>query len=118
AYVQTGVLDKEFLSRLGKAMNVDYLIQPGLVRFSQEKQNRITVFGVRLVQTMESTVRVFIEIWDVRTGALVWNGWAVVTFAGEDIRARPVLFETVTERAYGNLLERLVNSQDGASPSP
>ncbi len=107
SYERTGVLKKETISRIGKAMGVDYVVQPSLVKFSQHRNVRVTFFGVRLVETVESSVRVSMELWDCESGKDFWNGWAVVTVAGEDVRAKYVPFEEVAEIAYGRLLSVL-----------
>lgn len=110
SYEKTGVLKKETISKIGRAIGVDYVVQPSLVKFSQIRRTRITLFGVRLVETVESSVRVSMELWHCESGRALWNGWAVTTVAGEDIRARYVRFEEVAEIAYSRLLKVLLEN--------
>jgi len=106
-YETSGILRKESLQRIGKSLGVRYLIQLSLLQYSQDTSTRFSVFGIRFLGTRASTLRVFAQIWDASSGAIVWEGSSEVTLAGEDLREKPISFEEVATRAWQALLKQL-----------
>lgn len=106
-YQTSGILRKGILNQVGRALGVRYLILPNLLEYRRDTSTRISVLGVRFVQTRSSTLRVFAQIWDGETGDIVWEGSAEVTLAGEDIREKPIPFEEVALLAWKELIKKL-----------
>ena len=103
----SGILRKGILKRVSRALGVRYLILPNLLEYRRDTSTRISVLGVRFVQTRSSTLRVLAQIWDSEMGSIVWEGTAEVTLAGEDIREKPIPFEEVALRAWKELIKKL-----------
>jgi hypothetical protein len=106
-YETSGILRKESLKRIGESLGVRYLIQLSLLQYSQENSTRFSVLGIRFLETRSSTLRVFAQIWDTSSGAIVWEGSSEVTLAGEDVREKPIAFEEVATRAWAELIKQL-----------
>ena len=106
-YASTGILDGAALKKLGDAMKVDYIIQPRLVNFQQKHSNRFIALGLTLFKTHESEIKIYIEMWDVKTGRLVWIGLSEANLASEKFRARPISFESVAKVAVYNLIKKI-----------
>jgi len=106
-YETSGILRKGILKRVSQALGVRYLILPNLLEYRRDTSTRISVLGVRFVQTRSSTLRVLAQIWDAETGGIVWEGSAEVTLAGEDIREKPIPFEEVALLAWKELIKKL-----------
>lgn len=106
-YETSGILRKESLQRIGKSLDVRYLIQLSLLQYTQDTSTRFSILGIRFLETRASTLRVFGQIWDTSSGAIVWEGSSEVTLAGEDIREKPISFEEVATRAWQELIKRL-----------
>lgn len=106
-YASTGILDGVALRKLGEAMKVDYVIQPRLVNFQQKQSNRFSALGLTIFKTHESEIKIYIEMWDVKTGRLVWIGLSEANLASEKFRARPIPFEAVARVAVQNLIKKI-----------
>jgi hypothetical protein len=106
-YEISGILRKTSQKKIGQALDVRYLIQVSLLQYSQDTATRFAFLGIRFLQTRSSTLRVFAQIWDVTSGAIVWEGSSSATVAGEDVREKPIPFEEVATRAWQELLKQL-----------
>jgi hypothetical protein len=106
-YLETGILDGAVLNRIGLAGGVRYLVQLNLAAFDQQTRSRFSLFGLRLVETKQANMRVFVQIWDSHTGAVAWEGGGELNYAYETTRERPVTFQTVAESAAQTLFRTL-----------
>lgn len=106
-YASTGILNSAALKKLGGALKVDYVIQPRLVNFQQKQSNRFSALGLTIFKTHESEIKIYIEMWDVKTGRLVWIGLSEANLASEKFRARPIPFEAVARVAVQNLIKKI-----------
>jgi hypothetical protein len=91
-YLETGILEGSILQRLGEVGEVRYLAQLGLANFLQQSRGRFSLLGLRLVDTKQASMRMFIQIWDSETGGVAWEGSAEVNYAYESTRENPVPF--------------------------
>lgn len=106
-YGDTGIFRQDILEKVGKATGVRYLAQLQLSDFSQESRGRFSAFGVRLLQTKEANIRVFLQIWDSVDGSIAWEGTEEVTYAWESGSAEPVTFRVIVEETAQNLISLL-----------
>ena len=106
-YRESGILNREILEKLGKAINATYVIQPSMAAFSQFTSGRLSVLGLRLFHTRISTLRLSAQIWDTRTGELVWEASGEGTIATEDVREFRIPFEAIGQRLWGRILQSL-----------
>lgn len=109
-YVRNGILKRAVLERIGRALEVGYVFQPSMAAFSQSTSGRLSVLGLRLFQTRISTCRLSIQIWDTRSGEIVWESYAEGTLAHEDVREFRIPFEEIAGRLWQRMLQDLVNS--------
>jgi hypothetical protein len=106
-YKVSGILQKEMLNRIHQVVNARYLILPTLLEYRRDTSTRISILGIRFVETRSSTLRVFAQIWNAETGDIVWEGSSQATVAGEDIREKPIPFEEVALLAWSELFKKL-----------
>lgn len=106
-YGDTGIFRKDILEKVGKATGVRYLAQLQLSDFVQQSKGRFSAFGLRLLQTKEANIRVFLQIWDSVDGSIAWEGTEEVTYAWESGSAEPVTFRVVVEETAQNLISLL-----------
>ncbi len=107
-YESSGILSKAGLGRLGHALKVRYIIMPTLVEFTQQRLNRVSFFGVRLVDTQESSLRQSVQVWDAQTGEILWEGTAVALIAGEKVSERSIGFEEIAARLADKVTRQLL----------
>src|SRR5581483_5093623 len=87
-------------------------------RFTQTMSSRLSVFGLRLFQMRVSTLRLSVQIWDVRTGTIVWEAGGEATLAGEDMREFRIPFEEIARHLWRRILDQLPAATDrGAEPA-
>ena len=106
-YQKTGVLRKDILSRIGKAVNARYVILPRLLRFQSEAFDRATVIGISFLRTRQSNVDIQAQIWDTLTGAVVWDGASEGSLASEVVRGQPASFMAVAKVACRSLVSKM-----------
>jgi hypothetical protein len=103
-YGDTGIFRQDMLKKVGEATGVRYLAQLQLSDFIQQSRGRFSAFGVRLLQTKEANIRVFLQIWDSVDGSIAWEGTEEVTYAWESGTAEPVTFRVIVEETAQNLI--------------
>lgn len=106
-YKNSGVLSRDFLKKAGETLHVGYVFQPSMAAFSQFTSGRFSFFGLRLFQTRISVLRLSAQLWDTRTGELVWESSGEGTLATEDVREFRIPFESIAERLWRNILADL-----------
>jgi len=105
-YDITGILEQDLLKKIGNAIGARLVAQPKLLSFSERTSTRLSAFGLALVSTRETTVKLSLQLWDVSSGKIVWEGTGQATVAVEALRARPVTFEEVAETASRSVVSQ------------
>ena len=107
AYVRTGILDRVGLEKIGRALHVTYVFQPILASFSQSMSGRLSILGLRILQTRVTALRLTLQLWDTRTGEIVWESSGEATLAGEDVRESRIPFDEIARRLWSHMLDDL-----------
>ena len=107
AYAQTGILDRVGLEKIGRALHVAYVFQPILASFSQSMSGRLLILGLRILQTRVTALRLTLQLWDTRTGEIVWESSSEATLAGEDVRESRIPFGEIARRLWSHMLDDL-----------
>jgi len=106
-YTSTGILDKKVLNRLADALGATYFAQPRILDFSQKQTIRFNPMGLTLFQTYETQIKIYLEIWNARTGEIAWIGVAEANLASDQFMARPVPFEEAAEVTIAELMNKM-----------
>lgn len=106
-YRETGIFPREILTKVGRAIGTRYLIQLKLAAFSQDMRERISIFGVRLFQTLHANIRLYVQIWDAEAGTIAWEGSEELSYAYDSSAEMPVTFRRVVEEAAQQLIQNL-----------
>ncbi len=106
-YVETAVLNGEVLKKIGVASGVRYFAKLSLASFRQETRGRFSLLGLRLFDTKQANLRVFMEIWDSHTGSVAWEGGQELNYAYDSSREKPVTFHDMTKIAAKHLYSHL-----------
>lgn len=107
-YVRTGILNRAGLENIGRALHVAYVFQPSLASFSQSVSGRFSFLGLRLLQTRITTIRLTLQLWDTRTGEIVWESSGEATLAAEDVREFRIPFDEIARRLWSHMLNDLL----------
>ena len=106
-YSRTGVLHRPVLEKIGRTLDAHYVFQPTLATFSQSTSGRLSILGLRLVQTRISILRLTVQLWDTRTGKILWESSGEATLADEDVREFRIPFEEIAQHLWKRMLNDL-----------
>jgi hypothetical protein len=106
-YRDTGLFQAEALRRVAEATGVRYLAQLKLQGFEQGSRDRFGILGIRIVETKYAHIRLFLQIWDSRSGGIAWEGVQELRHSRDTMSEQPVMQRTVLERTARDLVARL-----------
>ena len=106
-YVRTGILNRAGLQKIGQAIHTNYVFQPSLASFNQSMSGRFSFFGLRVLQTRVTMLRMSLQLWDTRTSEIVWESSGEATLAGEDVREFRIPFDEIARRLWTHMLDDL-----------
>lgn len=106
-YRDTGLFSGKVLSKVAGASGTRYLAQLKLQGFEQGSRDRFGILGIRIVETKYAHIRLFLQIWDSREGAIAWEGMQEMRQAADTMTEEPVMLRTVLERTARDLVARL-----------
>ena len=106
-YQYTGIFNREFINSVGKVTGVRYLAQLKLSNFEQNSKGRFSALGLRMFQTNQANIRLFLQIWDSHKGTIAWEGTDEVNYSWETSTEKPVTFRIIVEETAGNLVAKL-----------
>lgn len=118
--LQSGMLSRDPLRKIGTAIGARYAFQPRLTAFTQLMTDRWKVpgFELRVVQTRSSILRVALQLWDTQTGELLWVSTAEGTLQSEAFAQDPVYFEDAARVTLGSMLADLLNGKTASTYGP
>ena len=114
-YSDTGIFKRESLRKVGEVTGVHYLAQLKLSSFNQSSKGRFSFLGLRLIQTKEASVRLFFQIWNSQSGAIVWEGTEELNYAWDTSKEKPVTFQLVVGEIARNLISKLPGGEPAAA---
>ena len=106
-YRDSGLFKRELVKEIAETLGTRYIAQLKLQGFSQGDKNRIQFFGVRLVETQEATLRLFLQIWDASDGTIAWEGVEELRRSRDTFIQDPVTLQDIMKRAAAEMIERL-----------
>jgi hypothetical protein len=106
-YRDTGLLDRDVLREVGQVTGVRYVAQIKVQRFDQTEKDRLSIFGLRLIETKTADMRLFFQIWDSSDGAVVWEATQELHFAQDSMTEQQVTLHEVVSRAAQELVLKL-----------
>ncbi|MGY6276899.1 hypothetical protein [Methylomonas sp. MgM2] len=116
-YRNVGILNKAALKAIAEALNADYVLLPVLAGFSQQTNDRLSQ-AITLIRTYSTQVNLTLQLWDARSGELVWQASGQATLASENIAAIPVAFTDTVHSLCKGMLEDLFEGRMNSRYSP
>jgi hypothetical protein len=106
-YRDTGVFNKDVLQKVGTATGTKFVAQIKLMSFSQGSYDRLSGFGVRLVETKNAHLRLFFQIWDTENGYIVWEAVQELHYAVDSITEKTVTEKLIVDKAAKDFVAQL-----------
>jgi hypothetical protein len=106
-FARSGILERERLRRIGEALGSPYVLQPGLAQFDQAVADKFEFAGFKAVKTRLMTLRLWLQLWDTRTGQILWESSGEVTVAAQLLtkESAAVSLEDVAQRLWSRIIQ-------------
>jgi hypothetical protein len=106
-FALNGVMERERLQRLGSALGFRYLLVPGLAELGHVILDRFEFSGLKIIRTRVTVLRVWLQLWDTRTGHVLWQSAGEVATASEVVRHdRFVPLDDTAEKLWRRMIQR------------
>jgi hypothetical protein len=80
-FTRSGILERERLQRIGLAIGSGYVLLPGLAEFNQVIIDRLSISGWNFIQSRVTTLRLWLQLWDIKRGQILWRSSGEITVA-------------------------------------
>ena len=113
-YAASGVMDRERLSKIGKAIGVQHLIIPMLGYIDSNAEQQLQPLGITIAVTAWVSVWTSIQVWDADRGTLEWASSASCTIATEVLAASGAPIHQALRSAFGRMFDDLMLNRRGS----
>jgi hypothetical protein len=117
-YRNTGLFKTTSLQEIAGATGMRYLGQLKLSGFQQGSDGRLGVFGLRILNTKQASIRLFFQIWDSTDGSIAWEGVDELQHTMDTAMEETVTLKKVLEKASLNLVNQLPKRSDSTPTRP
>ncbi|HEX6531567.1 MAG TPA: hypothetical protein VF019_03010 [Nitrospira sp.] len=117
---QSHILNRDSLNKIGTAIGARFVFQPRLAAFTQIMYDRWTfpAFGVVISQTRQCDLRISVQLWDTKTGGLLWASMAEGTMQSEAFAKDPVYLEDAIRVTLGSIVADFLNHKTASTYTP
>jgi hypothetical protein len=106
SFAQSGVLEHEQLQRIGVALSSRYVLLPGLAEFEENVIDRFETMGLKVVRNRVTTIRLWLELWDTKTGQNLWESSGEITVVTAILAPkRTVPLDTIAQRLWLRMIQ-------------
>lgn len=116
-YRQAGLLERNALQAIGEAFDADYVLLPALAGLQQDSNDRLGN-ALTLFRTYSTQLQLSLQLWDTRTGELLWQSAGQLALAKERFTWKPVAVSDVAENLWQGMLEDLLAGRTSSRYSP
>lgn len=103
---RSGILERERLRRIAAALGSRYLLLPGLGGFDNTVVDRYEIAGFKLVRNRVVVLRLWLQIWDARSGRIAWESSGEVAAVSALLTVgRTIPLDDVAEKLWRRMLE-------------
>jgi hypothetical protein len=105
-FSRNGIMERERLQRIGSALGLRYVLLPGLAEINYLVLDRFEITGVKVIRTRVTLMRVWLQLWDTRTGHILWESAGEVATASEVVRHdRLVPVDEIARRVWRRMIQ-------------
>ena len=106
-FARSGILERERLRRIGEGLGIPYVLQPGLAEFTQVVGDKFEAMGFKLLKTRLTTLRLWLQLWDTRTGQILWESSGEITVATQLLtqESAAVSLEDIAQRLWLRMIQ-------------
>jgi hypothetical protein len=105
-FVRNGILDRQRLRRIGSGLGSRYVLLPGLAQLDQAVIDKFEAAGLKLLRNRVTTLRLWLQLWDVQTGHIVWESAGEVTVSTVLLSPKQTVpLEEIVEKLLFNMIQ-------------
>ena len=78
-FARNRILDRQRLRAIGSGLGSSYVLLPGLAQLDEAVVDKFEAAGLKLLRNRVTTLRLWLQLWDVQTGHVVWESAGEVT---------------------------------------
>jgi hypothetical protein len=105
-FSRNGIMERERLQRIGSALGFRYVLVPGLAELNYLVLDRFEITGVKVIRTRVTLMRVWLQLWDTRTGHILWESAGEVATASEVVRHdRLVPVDEIAQKVWRRMIQ-------------
>lgn len=118
--LQSHVLDRGSLKKLGTAIGTRFAFQPKLIDFMQITKDRweLPPVALKVSRIRSSYMRLSLQLWDMQTGELLWTSLAEASLESEAVGQDPVYFEDTARVTMGSIIADFMKGNTNSSYGP
>ena len=118
--LQSHLLDRGLLKKLGTAIGARYVFQPKLTAFMQVTKDRweLPPIALKVSRIRSSIMRLSLQLWDMQTGELLWTSLAEASLESEAVGQDPIYFEDTARVTMGSVIADFINGKTASSYGP
>jgi len=106
-YNDTGMLPSDTLRKIGEMTGQRYVAMLKLAAFEKRNRGRMSLVGIRFIDTKIANLRLFYQLWDSHDGSIAWEANQELTMAYESVRETFVTFDQMIGLVALDLVDRL-----------
>jgi hypothetical protein len=105
-FARSGIFDRQRLENIGSALGTRYLLQPGIGDFKETVGDRLMLAGWRLVKTRAATLRLWLRLWDTKSGKILWEAAGEATVTSELLEDMPTIpVNTIAQQLWTSMVQ-------------
>jgi len=105
-FVRNGILDRQRLQRIGAGLGSRYVLLPGLAQLDEAVIDKFEAAGLKLLRNRVTTLRMWLQLWDVQTGHIVWESAGEVTVSTVLLSAKQAVpLQELVEKALVRMIQ-------------
>jgi hypothetical protein len=105
-FVHSGILERERLRRIGAALGSQYVLLPGVAEFNQTIIDRFETVGLKVFRARVTTLRLWLQLWDTKTGHNLWEATGDVTVVTQLLRVKETIpLDSIAENLWLRMIQ-------------
>jgi hypothetical protein len=104
-YGRSGIPEREWLQRIGAAIDARYILLPGLGEFNHSLHDKFEIGGLKLVRTRVSILRLWLQVWDTKSGHILSESTGEATMSAPVINQdKTVALDDVAQSLWSRII--------------
>ncbi|HUB50405.1 MAG TPA: hypothetical protein VMB73_36010 [Acetobacteraceae bacterium] len=105
-FASSGILERQRLRRIGGGLGARYVMLPGFAQLDETIIDKFEAAGLKLLRNRVTTVRVWLQLWDVPSGHIVWESAGETTVSTVLLSPRQTVpLEDTVQKLFFNMIQ-------------